>query len=352
MKYKCMIFPFSIHAINFIETKNSLIDYEIISVCSLPSWINGFENIIEKSGLKIIDLSDVLKLNDINAVIVPPLLDLNYLNVIEDYINKLSLNKIEIINLSGSSLKSDLIIPNSNKTYNLEQKEKLFDINSCVINISTLNDYCDLEKLEVLLYNQFVKLGVKTKIISNSWCAELFNFHKFPEFMNSMQINETEKVYMFNSFIHEIDLNNTELIIISFKNPVLQYPGSFSFSDFSFIQYLAQKGCTPDFSIFCIDAKNYLKNELDIIEKNFIEAVGSKLNMMVMSSMSLDWVKFNDIEFNNNTYLKISFDVVEKYANFSNELSEIKILSIYQVQKIIDEILKSFLPNNNYYEIL
>ena len=329
---------------NLIEHKYSIKNYEIISVSSLPGWIKGFENEIAKNGLEVIKMDHIGNLNNIDAVVIPPLLDINFLHVIDKYIAKIIEKDIEVINLSGCVFKSQSTLSCSENSCQTENNESFIGIKSCVIYISGLGECCGVEQLELLIYDWIVRLGIKTKIVSSSWSAELFGFVKFPSFMYDKRIDEVRKAKRFNRFIHDLDTNDTDLIIIALTEPTLCYPNSLSTSENAYRQYLAAKGCPPDYSIFCIYAKKYLENEILAFKKSYIEAVGSQLSLIVMSTMSVDWVAFNDIEASENTYLKIRDEIVEKYSEKTTKFSGFSVVPISNIQLLVDDMLDKLSP--------
>lgn len=352
MKRKCMIFPFSKHALGIIKNKDNIEEYEINFVSSLPGWINGFERIIIENKLEIININCFDKLNSVDVVIIPPLLDVSYLSVISKCIQQLVEKQIEIINLSGCSFNDNTREISSEQHFLENDEEQLYDIKSCVIWLSQVGEYCNIEQLEVLLQKSFVDLGIKTKIISSSWHSELFGFIKFPQFMYEKNIDEKSKVKKFNQFIHNIENDGTELIIISLSEPVLCYPNSLTTSEHAYRQYLSAKGCPPDYTIFCVYAKRYLKKEIVELKNKYIKSVGVDLNLMVMSEMSIDWIAFNDIEINKTIYFSLKSSTVENFSADTTKNSNVKIVPVNNIDFIVGDILNMLSPQTHGYMLL
>ena len=350
MKRSCLLFPFSKRTLNLIENNDSINSYEIVSVSSFPGWINGFEPFISERNIKIVDISNIDNaLKQVDAVIVPPLLDIDYLPEIKKTVKKIIESGIEILNLSGCVFDNKDIIAESNCA--LDKGNSIFDINSCVIYISELGKFCDVDQAEVRMRDCFTNLGIKTKVISSSWSAELFGFIKFPGFMYDDSIDEITKVRRFNQFVHCLESDGTELIIVSLMEAVLCYPESFVSSQNAYRHYLAAKAVPPDYSLCCVYAKRYSKEEIVILKEKYIETTGSNLDLVLMSTTMIDWIAYNDIE-KRIAFLKTSHSIIEMYSEEINKMTIIKIVPINNVDSAVCDILAKLTSNSNHYVVL
>ena len=93
-----------------------------------------------------------------------------------------------------------------------------------------------------------------------------------------------------------------------------------------------------DYSLCCVYAKRYSKEEIVILKEKYIETTGSNLDLVLMSTTMIDWIAYNDIE-KRIAFLKTSHSIIEMYSEEINKMTIIKIVPINNVDSAVCDIL-------------
>ena len=118
-------------------------------------------------------------------------------------------------------------VDNLKKVLNIADKPdlkftKIQKINTPIISIFGLSPNSQKFELQLYLSQVFMNTGYKVGQIGSRHGCEILGFHSYPDFMTNKMYTEKEKIYLYNNFIKEIELNeNPDVIIISAPNAIM-----------------------------------------------------------------------------------------------------------------------------------
>lgn len=113
----------------------------------------------------------------------------------------------------------------------------LYEFKTPVINVIGLSENADKYKMQLLLKEEFTKLGYKVSVVSSRRDSGIFGMHSMPGFMWGGSISVTDKILQFNHYIKAIEkAEGPELIILGIPGGAFprneyrhQYFGEFHF---------------------------------------------------------------------------------------------------------------------------
>lgn len=173
-----------------------------------------------------------------------------------------------------------------------------------VIMVGSIHEGNSKFELQMMLYKNLQKAGLKILYIGSKPYSEVFGFHSIPDFMFQAERTEGEKIRGFKNYIrHLIDQENPDVILIGIPGGILPCHDKVDYN-FGMLYYEILQVVIPDFMIMMLPGDNYQDNAL----RNLTESVKGRLPIPVdvfgISNFRFD---YETVEF---SYATINYDIL------------------------------------------
>lgn len=274
---KVLIYPFTEEMAPFVKQENLLKDIDITSIVSLKG--NGILGDKYKFNGKSLEVSENFdkELEKCTYILLNNFYSDESENIILENIKKAVNHGKKIIFFSNSNSNIDnlkMIIPkeqqfeiNSSKNMVKDFQGRIYNIDTPVIFVCSIFEGLEKFDIQLALRNKLLIDGYKVLQIGTRQVCELFDFYSFPEFMYSNNIEEQDKVLMFNNTLKKLELEKKpDLIIIGIPGGILPF-SSKAFGDFGITMYKVLQAVTPDCTILSIPYGKYSDEEISYFGK-------------------------------------------------------------------------------------
>ncbi|MDF2539379.1 MAG: peptide maturation system protein family [Herbinix sp.] len=186
--------------------------------------------------------------------------------------------------------------------------------------IFVLGDGEKTRKFEVQLSirEQFINEGYAVSQIGSRSNCEILGFHSIPTFLFETR-NESEKIYLFNKYVKNIELQEKpDVIIIGIPGGIMPQ-SSMNNTYFGMTAYEMSNAIAPDASVFC----TYYASWKPVYFEKMCEVVkyrlGLEVDCFMLSNSRIDWRSSED-SVNDPKFYYIKNEKVER---MKRELAEI-----------------------------
>lgn len=145
---------------------------------------------------------------------------------------------------------------NLSETYPERKKTRLKQVSVPILLICGLSEYTNKFELQLKVRNEFLKRGYSVSQVGSKKYSSLFGMHNFPQFMFH-DIQESEKIYLFNSYVKQIeDTEKPEIIIIGVPGGVMPYDADHP-NGFGVVNYLVSNALNVDCTLLSLSYNEY-----------------------------------------------------------------------------------------------
>lgn len=330
-KKKVLVFPYDSEFSPVLRHYEMMPEYTVAGVVSPQGWgINGKDAAVADGGdllnitvnsdfeslLPICDcvlFSESEKHLDFEKSILPRVLkaaehgkEILYLKELdEDKKRRLKsvCKKCNVVFKSNEDFKDTF---SADGTYGL----KLHKINTPVIFVTGSYEKTQKFEIQLSLREAFSSLGYNISQIGSRNYCELIGFHSFPEFMFSSELNEERKIYAFNNYLKEIEIEeNPDVIIIGIPGGIMRLNDSFT-GRFGIIAYEVSQAVTPDVSVFSTLYEDFSPEYFEKIGMSVKYKLGFDVSCYNLSNVKFDWDAAKDSE--KESYLLLDCGFIQK----------------------------------------
>ncbi|MEN8908184.1 MAG: TIGR04066 family peptide maturation system protein [Clostridiales bacterium] len=337
---KIMVYPFDKEFLPIIRNQDLFIDYKFDKLVTLsgfgivnkdagevdngPSTEHTISNDFDES-LKTIDTIWITKPRydiDFNKLIYPNILKSisKKKNIICSW--PLDSNKFDELSKKSKDENVDFIYLNEKKSISKNNIEKIrYDISVPIILIS--GEFEEIQKflIQLTLRNKLKKLGYNVSQIGTKNYCEFLGFHSFPFFINELNLPDSYKVFLFNHYIKQVEIEeNPDVMIIGIPGGVNEINDSTNY-DFGLLSNKIHKAVKPDYVIHCVSNK-FDTSTTDSISKFYIHNYGVDIDCIHISNeiKNLNIGDINEnISLTTQNYKK-TLEFINKIQKTSNKL--------------------------------
>lgn len=245
--------------------------------------------------------------------------------------------KKRIINFREANLKNNCMIENENgeKT---EVDSGIDIINTPIILTAGLYKNTNISDVELVLADGKICDNYKVVQISSKKEGEAFGMRCFPQFMQSTQYTESEKIILFNRFIKEIELKEKpDLIIIGVPNGVKSYSRDIV-EDFGMQFSMIVNAVSVDIMILSTPYFEYTNDDIENIRKLVWNRYGVYVDYIdiVPKRIKID----DSMLVNRLLYLTIDNNMVAKWRRQIDNKDIYEVYEEKEACRLQDNILK------------
>ncbi len=357
---KVIVFPYNLEFSPIIRHKDLLKNLTIVGLVSPIGWgFNGKDACTADGGSeinKIVSCDFEGLLNKCDTVIIcnsrDPL-DFKceiYPNIIKaiscrkNIICLISLedeNKAEIKRLCNeNNVYFKYLYSNRKKSYNTGGIEKLFKIETPIVFVIGTTIRTSKFEIQLNIKEGLLNIGYKISQIGSRDYCDLLGFHSFPGFMYDNNLNEAQKIVLFNNYVKRIEYDEKpDLIIIGIPGGIMKINDTFT-NNFGIFAYEVSQAVSPDY-VICSTLYEEYTNEYFIRLANSVKyKLGFEVDCFNFANVKLDWVKSN--EQNSEVYVSLDSRFInkEKKRYRGLDIPLYNIFSMNDSQVIISDIVK------------
>lgn len=145
---------------------------------------------------------------------------------------------------------------NLSETYPELREKRLKQVSVPILLICGLSEYTNKFELQLKVRNEFLNRGYSVSQVGSKKYSSLFGMHNFPQFMFN-DIQENEKIYLFNSYVKQIeDTEKPDIIIIGVPGGVMPYDADHP-NGFGIVNYLVSNALNVDYVFLSLSYNEY-----------------------------------------------------------------------------------------------
>ncbi len=145
---------------------------------------------------------------------------------------------------------------NLSETYPELKENRLKQVCAPILLICGLSEYTNKFELQLKIRNEFIRRGYSVSQVGSRKYSSLFGMHNFPQFMFD-DIQDSEKIYLFNSYVKQIeDKEKPDIIIIGVPGGVMPYDADHP-NGFGIANYLVSNALNVDYALLSLAYNEY-----------------------------------------------------------------------------------------------
>jgi len=222
----------------------------------------------------------------------------------------------------------------------------MFNNNVPVIFIMGMSENTNKFELQLQIKDQFDALGYKAVLIGSKSYCEMIDCISFPSFMFANDLSETDKIYKFNNFVKNVEVENKpDLIIIGIPGGIGPYNKVIT-NNFGVSAFEVSQAITPDFVIMSLYCNLFTREYFDNLEKLAKYRYGFEINMFNIANKKID---FNEMQYANDYIhtFTLNLDYINQHIKNIDDLSDKVFCNIMDdngakeiVQHIVNDLVK------------
>lgn len=363
-----LVYPYDAHFTPLLRTNTFIEKCNIIHLCSLSGWgLCGKDAAIADGGEKlsiIVDNEfDSSLLNSDTVIFTESDNPLNYEDFFYPKLYKAIAAKKRIINLIPlESEKFEKIKETCDENnvhfehyvnscdFNLEainSEEGILNINVPVIMILGLSSETGKFSTQLEIKTNLEKMGYKVCLIGSRSYCEFLNFHSFPNFMSQSNYTESEKIYLFNRYIKDLEkIENPDVIVISVPGGIVPYDQKIN-NNFGITSFLVSQALTPDASVLCLYHEEYTSEYLSLIANTVKYRFGFEIDAFNIINRQIDWVEMINAKPGKIRFSTINPNLVDKRIAESSTLTDVPLYNYLDKSGELSNMLVDKLSQNS-----
>jgi peptide maturation system protein (TIGR04066 family) len=357
VKKKIVVYPYDASHVNLFRYKKLIPDFDFVGAVSPIGWSLTGTDIGESDGGDKIDLTVVDCFSKVDkrydfVFIAESEIKIDFFTelypVIRNEIVKgksiicgIDLNsseKNELVNLCTQNGSRLSFINNTSSIQSDPNYENLKVIETPVVFVLGSGENTRKFDIQLQLKEQLEKRGYKISQIGSKNYCRFFDFHSYPDFMFSTEI-ESSKIVKLNTLFKNIEMDeNPDIFIIGIPGGMLPY-NSVLTNRFGITAFEVAQAIQPDFAIYSAYYNKYLPEYFNEISLTSRYRLGFEIDCFNIAPTQIDWNLSNEVlETHYSTYshklvnesLKIYNDLRKPVVNIFNSKSLIEIVSFLE----------------------
>lgn len=136
------------------------------------------------------------------------------------------------------------------------KEKKIKEMNVPILLICGLSEYTNKFEVQLRVREEFKKRGYCVSQIGSKKYSRIFEMHNFPKFM-FQNIPEIDKIYLFNSYVKQIEIKeHPDIIIIGVPGGIMPYDMDHP-NGFGIVNYLVSNALSVDSTLLCLAYNEY-----------------------------------------------------------------------------------------------
>ena len=276
---KAVIYPINKEYVEILKYKEMMEKYEeIIPVCLSGQGIEHRDagELVKGKPLGIEIMADFeICMQDVDDIIFTEFSDVVFdkmMYSIEHKKNIVCLFELEDEmnrTITGKCIENGVHFKNycdSYAAYDMLKEKKIREMNVPILLICGLSEYTNKFEVQLRVRDEFKKRGYCVSQIGSKKYSRIFEMHNFPQFM-FQNIPEIDKVYMFNSYVKQIERKeHPDIIIIGVPGGVMPYDMDHP-NGFGIVNYLVSNALSVDGTLLCLAYNEYEGSFWKLIQK-------------------------------------------------------------------------------------
>ncbi|WDV45028.1 TIGR04066 family peptide maturation system protein [Clostridiaceae bacterium M8S5] len=325
MKEKLIIYPYNYEFASIIRN-NLLSEYEIVHLIAPRGFaLTGKDAGIADHGSAInIDVKTNLKdhIEECDTVLIADCVVLeNFKKTIYKNIEDILASKKNVLctmTLEENQLRKYKKLADENNVYfkyygeypnydvviDMQWKNSIYETEVPVVFVLGETEYTNKYEIQLMLKQQLNNMGYKVSLIGSRHYSELFGVRALPNFMIRDEVNESDKIILFNRFLKIVEKQDEpDIIIVGIPGGIMTHSKKFT-NRFGLLAYELAQAITPDFVVLSL-----LYNEVD---NKFYEEINTL--MKYRFGFEIDCFNISNIQLNQQASLdqnKLIYDYID-----------------------------------------
>lgn len=178
---------------------------------------------------------------------------------------------------------------------------------------------------QLVLREFFMNKGYKVSQVGSREYCELLGFHSIPTYMYEPRL-EMEKIYLFNKFVKNIELDERpDVIIIGVPGGIMSLNNN-NTTYCGITAYEISNAVSPDTAVFCMYDLSWNEEYYDDFKQVIKHKFGFDVQSFVLSNFKIDWAGMNEGK-NKLHFFHLNNDKIEAQKK---ELKS-QLISIYNI---------------------
>lgn len=211
----------------------------------------------------------------------------------------------------------------------------ILEINTPVISIVGVSENTNKYSLQLQTKMQLENMGYAISHIGSRAYCEINNSHSFPSFMFNNSISETDKIYLFNRFVNNIELKEKpDVIIIGVPGGIIPHNNVIN-NNFGITAFEVFQAITADALVVSVFHELYTSEFFESLSKTTKYRFGLDIDIMNITNRQIDWPQMYSTKSPVITYATLNSD----YMN--ERIAQIKTITDIPIYNILN-------PNDSY----
>jgi len=349
-KENVIVFPYDSHFTPLLRYKNFSDSYNVVCLSSFPGWglcgkdagyadggceinlivENRFEECFEICNTVIFTESD------------------NYIEH-ESVVNKMftaveaGKNVISLIQLGGRLEEIETHCKNRNVYFKYYRKNKsnhhylqskigkeggLLEINTPIIAVIGISENTHKFALQLELKNHLNTVGYNALLVGSRPYCEFLGYNSFPEFMSDSSISESDKIYLLNRYIKEIEMEEKpDVIIIGVPGGIIPYNNRIS-NNFGITAFEVFQSVMPDLSVLSIFHEIYMPEYFKFISDVVKHRFGFNIDVLNIANRQIDHIEMASSNPEKIKYVTLNSKFIDKRILECKALTDIPMYNV------------------------
>lgn len=229
--------------------------------------------------------------------------------------------------------------------------EGLVDIVTPVIGVAGTSENTCKFALQVQMVAGLREKGYKVSWIASNWLCELLEGHELPLFMKEEQLNDTEKIILFNRYVKYIEESEEpDVLIIAVPGGIMPCNKNLT-GDFGVLAYKVFQAVSPDIMCLAVFYDEYQKKFFEEIENCIKYRYSTKLSIISFCNRRIDWDEAKVVNTNIIPYYTINEQIVEHLVSTMQQCTNIELINLRDkeiVNKITQRVIRELEDDEEY----
>ena len=208
---------------------------------------------------------------------------------------KIFLSKeIELFCLQDSELSTEIVFYNNgflNKETLEKANEKIFELRTPIVFVTGILEHMDKFSLFLAIVQGVKEKGLKVLAFGSKAEAQFWNLRSIPEYMFGGQIQEKDKIILFNHYIKKLEiLEEPDLIIMCIPGEIGRYDND-AVGNLGVMLWLLKQIAPPDYLFCSIPFSHYSLQDLENLKKYIQNTAGVCCNSLHLSNKMINKVQ-------------------------------------------------------------
>lgn len=309
---KALLFPYDTSLLHMVVNRETIKEYEIVSVVSLKSWGYCGADAGAKLGIDtglIVSDNFCKALTEVETVIVADTnIPLEY-NLINTYKEKVKGAGKEFLDIRYKSKEYEKIASHENLFS--DGIPQIRDINKPLVMVVGTGTNTGKFDLQLRVREIFLDEGYKVSQIGSKPYCELWGFHSFPDFMGGT-LEGAEKILKFNQYVNYIsNSEDSDVVIIGVPGGVVPISNKL-FDDYGLMNYMVANAVKPDYVILNTGFVDYNKQYIEAMTKALKYRLDYDVDSVFLSNFFINWEATDSLD--KLVYMTIPTDIMNEEA--------------------------------------